>query len=256
MNDKVRTTSLSLRGLKSVALLALIFLFIWATLISCGQKAEEGAPAEETAVVSQEGIINFEGQVKTAVGNYMYVPQVSGFDLYLAGDFDASTLIGKEVKGEGEYTPERPSLLIVNTLEVKDESGTWQSLYTRSEEPTLEDYIDLKAREAYETLENLAYNKNKLWEGKETVKVYGQLEEITKEGQEPVYKIIVLDEKGKQIGRILIDNMTDFARYYLKKLHLYNKFWFYLKVKETVPWRVRRRTRELFHADLVFAGLF
>ena len=100
------------------------------------------------------------------------------------------------------------------------------------------------------------YNKNKLWEGKETVKVYGQLEEITKEGQEPVYKIIVLDEKGKQIGRILIDNMTDFARYYLKKLHLYNKFWFYLKVKETVPWRVRRRTRELFHADLVFAGLF
>ena len=256
MNDKVRTTSLSLRGLKSVALLALIFLFIWATLISCGQKAEEGAPAEETAVVSQEGIINFEGQVKTAVGNYMYVPQVSGFDLYLAGDFDASTLIGKEVKGEGEYTPERPSLLIVNTLEVKDESGTWQPLYTRSEEPTLEDYIDLKAREAYEMLENLAYNKNKLWEGKETVKVYGQLEEITKEGQEPVYKIIVLDEKGKQIGRILIDNMTDFARYYLKKLHLYNKFWFYLKVKETVPWRVRRRTRELFHADLVFAGLF
>ena len=256
MIGKIGGTYHRVKGLKLFFLMILSFLFVLGTLTSCGQKAEEEAPAEETGIVAKEGVITFEGVVKTAVGNYMYVPQVSGFDLYLSGDFDSSTLIGKEVKGEGEYTPERPSLLIVNTLEVKDESGTWQPLYTRSGEPTLEDYIDLKARESYLPLEELAYNKAELWEGKEKVKVYGQLEEITKEGQEPTYRIIVFNDKGKEVGRILIDNLTSFAQYYLKKLHLYDTFWFYLQVKETVPWKVRRRTRELFHAELEFEGLF
>ncbi|MBU1338330.1 MAG: hypothetical protein KKD56_04595 [Acidobacteria bacterium] len=50
--------------------------------------------------------------------------------------------------------------------------------------------------------------------------------------------------------------MTDFADYYIKKLRLFNEFWCYLNVKETVDWGTRRRTRELFHADLLFAGLF
>lgn len=256
MIDKIWTTGRRVKGLKLLFLMTMSFLLVWGTLTSCGQQTEEEASPEETKVTAKEGVITFEGVVKAAVGNYMYVPQVSGFDLYLTGDFDSSTLIAKEVKGEGEYTPERPSLLIVNTLEVKDESGVWQPLYTRSGDPTLEDYIVLKTRESYVALKNLAYNKAELWEGKETVKVFGQLEEITQEGQETSYKIIVLDDKGKEVGRILIDSITPFAQYYLKKLHFYDKFWFYLKVKETVPWRVRRRARELFHAELVFAGLF
>jgi hypothetical protein len=54
----------------------------------------------------------------------------------------------------------------------------------------------------------------------------------------------------------LVDNFTDFGNYYLKKLRLFDKFWFYMNVKETIDWSERRRTREMFHADVVFAGLF
>ena len=47
-----------------------------------------------------------------------------------------------------------------------------------------------------------------------------------------------------------------FAGSTLEKLGHFDKFWFYLDVKETVDWSQRRRTREMFHADVIFAGLF
>ena len=58
------------------------------------------------------------------------------------------------------------------------------------------------------------------------------------------------------ILKILVDNETDFARYYIKKLSLFKEFWFYLEVKTTVDVKVRRKSRELFHADVLFAGLY
>ncbi|MEW5902504.1 MAG: hypothetical protein AB1715_13645, partial [Acidobacteriota bacterium] len=59
-----------------------------------------------------------------------------------------------------------------------------------------------------------------------------------------------------EIGKVLVDGVSDFANYYIKKLRLFDRFWFYLNIKESVDVKVRRRTRELFHADVVFAGLY
>ena len=74
-------------------------------------------------------------------------------------------------------------------------------------------------------------------------------------GQE-TYTIVVLDEKGKEVGKIIVDGATDFAKYYITKLQLFDRFWVYLNIKDTVDAKVRRKTRELFHADLSFAGLY
>jgi hypothetical protein len=53
-----------------------------------------------------------------------------------------------------------------------------------------------------------------------------------------------------------VDSFSDYAQFYLQKLSLFEQFWFYLEVKDTVEWRARRRTREMFHADVLHAGLF
>jgi hypothetical protein len=119
--------------------------------------------------------------------------------------------------------------------------------------------VDTKVREEYDVLKDLDYSKKEGWEGKEKVKIYGKLEKTTVtegEEEEDVYKIIILDGEERQPKRIIVDNLSEFTQYYLKKLRLFDQFWFYLKVKETVDWSARRRSRELFHADVVFAGLY
>jgi hypothetical protein len=68
--------------------------------------------------------------------------------------------------------------------------------------------------------------------------------------------IVLADDKGKEIGRIIVDKVSEFSQYYLKKLRLFDKFWFYLNVKDSVDKKVRAKTKELFHADVLFAGLF
>ncbi len=114
-------------------------------------------------------------------------------------------------------------------------------------------------RQTLQVLKNIAFNKNEGWEGIERAKVYGKLEmETVTEGEEEkeIFRIIVLDEKDDEVGKIIIDNFTDFSQYYKKKLRFFDKLWFYFTVKDTVEWRVRRKTRELFHADVLFNGLF
>jgi len=71
-----------------------------------------------------------------------------------------------------------------------------------------------------------------------------------------VYKIVVVDEEDQEVGKILVDSISDFAQYYVKKLGLFDYFWFYVTVKDTVEWSDRRNSRDLFHADIQFAGLF
>jgi hypothetical protein len=111
--------------------------------------------------------------------------------------------------------------------------------------------MNIAQRDEFETLEKLQYDKAENWEGKGQVKIFGRIES-TETGKQ----IVLTDEKGKDVGMIIIDSVTDFADYYIKKLRLFNEFWCYLNVKETVDWGTRRRTHELFHADLLFAGLF
>ncbi len=82
--------------------------------------------------------------------------------------------------------------------------------------------------------------------------------ETVTEGEEEkeIFRIIVRDALDKEVGKIIVDNFTDFSQYYIKKLKFFDKLWFYFTVKDTVEWKVRRKTRELFHADVLFNGLF
>jgi len=238
---------------RASAFIALTFLAIFLVMgmVSCGT-AEESVGEESPAV--QEGIIEFEGTVKVAVGRYVFIPEARGFDIILQGDIEGGTegLVGKEVKGEGEYTPERPSILIANTLDVKDAGGEYMNIFTKSGDVMAEEWMTQQGREdVFPALEDLEYNKNEGWEGNEKAKVFGQLEQ-----NEDAVNIVLMDDKDREIGRIIVDNINDIADFYIKKLNLFDKFWFYMDVKETVEWSTRRRSRELFHADVLFAGLY
>ncbi len=248
------------KAIQILLLAGLTSLLILGGNLACKKKAEE-APSEEAAP-SKEGIVQFEGTVKTAVGKYMYIPAIPGFDILVQGSLtsgDIQSLIGKEVKGEGEIWPDAPSLLIADTIDVKQAEGQWENVFTRSEDVMLDDYLSLKARDEFKPLEGLSYDKKEGWEGKEKAKIYGKLEkkEIGQgEAKKEMLYIVLVDNKGKESGRIIIDNFTDFVRYYINKLRLFDKFWFYINIKDTVNWKIRRRTKEMFHADVLFAGLF
>ncbi|MFB0566120.1 MAG: hypothetical protein ACETWK_10645 [Candidatus Aminicenantaceae bacterium] len=244
-----------------IGLSLIVILIVAAGSISCKKKAEEEATTEE-GVVIKKGINEFEGVVKVAVGKYFYLPSAKGIDMVFPGTAesgDASTLVDKEVRVRGEFSHDRPSILVVDTVDIKEPEKEWKNIYTRIEEVVLDDYLDSKYRDEFKAFKNIAYNKSEGWEGTEKAKVYGKLEEttVTQAGEEKSsYKIAVLNESGREIGKIIVDNLTDYALYSLKKLKLFDKYWFYFNVKETVDWRIRRRTRELFHADVVFAGLY
>ena len=240
------------RIFRVIGLTSLAFLLVAFAPLSC-QRGEEAETGGEEAV-EQEGITTFEGTVKVVEGKYVFVPEARGFDIVIQGNLETGgmeALVDKQVRGEGEISSERPSILIANTLEIMEEGENWRNVFTRTEDVLLEDFLDLSARGEFEALEDLSYDKKDVWEGKEQVKVYGRLEK-TNGGD----AIAVLDEEGAEIGKVLVDSFTDFGDYYLKKLRLFDKFWFYMSVKETVDWSERRRTREMFHADVVFAGLF
>lgn len=234
-----------------VSLLALVLMVLGQNLVAKESKAATSPQAPAGA--GQE----FEGTVKVGVGKYFYLPSAKGFDIVVQGNIegqDASFLMGKEVRVKGELLEGEPSVLVANSIEVK-EGTLYRTIFTRTESVKVEDYIDLKERAEFPVLTIKGYDKNKDWEGKEKAKIYGKLEKTEAAGSES-YKIVVFDDKGKEVGKILVDQATDFARYYIKKLRLFDKFWFYIKTKDTVDWKTRRQTRELFHADLLFAGLY
>jgi hypothetical protein len=246
----IQTTKL-IKISRVLGLLLLVCLLV-AGPVAC-KKAEEGTEEEGLAV--KEGVIEFEGEVKVTEGKYIYLPKVRGFDLVVQGDLTSGALtdlVGKVIKGHGSFLPETPSVLVVDEIQLKNEAGEFDVVFTRVEDPVLDDYLDMTARDGFETLKDMAYNKAEGWEGKEKAKVYGQLQ-TEEDGAD---KILITDDRGREVGAILVDNMSDFARYYIKKLSLFNQFWFYMNVGETVDWSSRRRSRELFHADVLFAGLY
>jgi len=205
------------------------------------------------AAVAQEQIApeqqTYEGTVKVGFGKYMYLPQARGFDIVTEG-FDAGTLVGKEVRVKGALLADKPSIFRADSVEVKDASGTYTSAYTRTQDVTFGNLLDQEGRSAYAALAIANANNAEDWEGKGQVKVYGRIQQ-----GDPTY-IVLADDKGKEVGKIIVDSMTDYAKFYVQKLRLFDKFWFYIGVKETIERRERSRTKELFHADIVFAGLY
>jgi hypothetical protein len=212
--------------------------------------AQEVTPAESQEETGAAAITEFEGTVKLGLGKFFYLPAAKGYDVIVQGTIqgqEANFLTDKEVRVKGSISKDEPQVFIADSIEVKTASGQYETVFTRTEEPVLDEYIGARARAEFPAVGTLAYNKSEEWEGKGKAKVYGQLVDNA---------IVVRDDKDKEVGKILVDNITEFARYYINKLRLFDKFWFYLNIKETVDWNVRRRTRELFHADVVFAGLY
>lgn len=233
-------------------MILLAFLLVVFGSLAC-KKAEQEATGEEGAG-QKEGVLSFEGTVKLVVGKYVFLPEASGFDIVVQGNLESGEIEGlldKEIRGEGEISTEVPSILIADTIEVMGDTGLWTNVFTRTEDLVLEDFLDLNDREEYVILDDLSYDKKDLWEENLKARVYGRLEK-----SDSGDAIVALDAEGKEIGKVLLDSYTDFCQFYLGKLGNFDEFWFYLNVKETVDWSQRRRTREMFHADAVFAGLF
>ena len=214
---------------------------------ACGTAEQDASKIE----ADQKGVIEFEGTVRVAVGKYVFVPEAGGFDIVVQESLETE-LEGNQVRGEGTIDEENPSVLIADTLEIKDEAENWRNIFTRTEEAVLDDYVDLDQREEFLFLEGLAYNKKDVWEGKEKAKIYGEYSE-----DEAGKELIVYNQEGdEKIGSLIVDNISDFALFYMRKLRLFNKSYFYIEIKDTVDWSVRSRTREMFHADIVCIGLF
>lgn len=222
----------------AVLILGLAVLVAVAGAVACQKKAE--SPTAEAAMTVTE----FEGTVRAALGRYMYLSSAQGFDIILPG-FDAAPLVGETIKVKGNLLADYPSLFLADTVE---RGG--QTIYTRTQEFQVDDFVAMPVREAVAPLTISGTNKPEEWEGKGDGKVYGQLQ------KGDVNYIVLTDDKGKETAKIIVDSVSTYADYYITKLRLFDKFWFYLKIKDTVDRRVRTRTKEIFHADVFDVGLF
>ncbi len=220
-----------------------------------GQAQQAEAPAPEVSGI-KEGLNDVAGTVKFGLGKYFFIPTVQGFDIVVMGQVDggdAAALVGKEVKIKGDFNREKPNLLVAQTIDVKESANQWKNVYTTTDKNSPPDYFDQKVRGDYQELKITNLNKSEDWEGKGKGKVFGKLVPgPNNQGN----AISIVDEKGKEVAKIIVDNATEFANYYIKKLRLFDTFWFYFNIKDSVDKKLRAKNKEIFHADVVFAGLY
>jgi hypothetical protein len=221
-----------------IMILCLAVLAGFAGSVACQKKAE--TPAAE----AQKALSEFEGTVRAGLGRYMYLSTAQGFDIVLPG-FDAATVVGKTIKVKGSLLTDHPPVFLADSVE----SGG-QTTYTRSQEFQAEDFVEMKAREAVPALTITGITKPEEWEGKGQGKVYGQLQ------KGDVNHIVISDDKGKELAKIVVDSVSTYSNYYIQKLRLFDKFWFYVKVKDSVDKKDRTKTKAIFHADVFGVGLF
>jgi hypothetical protein len=222
-----------------ILILSLAVLVAFAGTAACQKKAETAVAEVQTSVTE------FEGTVRAALGRYMYLSTASGFDIVLPG-FDAATLAGKTVKVKGNLLLDHPPVFLADSVE----TSPGVSAYTRNQEFQAEDFIEMKVREGVPALKITGVAKADEWEGKGTAKVYGKLV------KGDVNYIVLADEKGKDMAKIIVDSVSTYSNYYIQKLRLFDEFWFYLNVKDSVDARTRTRSKEIFRADVVGAGLY
>jgi hypothetical protein len=222
-----------------ILILSLAVLTAFFGTVACQKKA--GTPAAEAVKIVTE----FEGTVRAALGRYMYLSTAQGFDIVLPG-FDAATLLGKTVKVKGNLLVEHPPVFLADSVE----TGPGQTVYTRTQDFQAEDFVEMKAREAVPALTITGIAKPEEWEGKGEGKVYGALQ------KGDVNAIVLTDDKGKEQARIIVDSVSIYSNYYIQKLRLFDKFWFYLKIKDSVDKTIRLKTKQIFHADVFGAGLY
>jgi len=232
-------------------ILAVVFLMAGGIV---GQEKTEAAKAGGEQAAPAKASSEFEGTVKIGLGKYFYLPSAQGFDIAVQGQIesgDASKLTGKDIKVKGELLADKPSIFRADSIEMKDASGSFRNVFTRTQDLVLDDYLDPQTRDGFQELRITNALKNEEWEGKGKVRIYGKIQK----GTTPA-TILLTDEKNKEVGKIIIDTFTDYADYYMNKLRLFGTFWFYLDIKDTVDKKVRTKSRELFHADIIFCGLY
>ena len=221
-----------------ILILSLALVAVFSGTVACQKKAE--SPAAQVI----KTVTEFEGTVRAALGRYMYLSTAQGFDIVLPG-FDAATLLGKTIKVKGNLLVDHPPVFLADTVETGG-----QTVYTRTQDFQAEDFIEMKAREAVPALTITGVSKPEEWEGKGEGKVYGTLQ------KGDVNLIVLSDDKGKELAKIIVDSLSTYTNYYIQKLRLFDKFWFYLKIKDSVEAKTRLRTKEIFHADVFGAGLY
>jgi len=238
------------KGMRFFTLGILAVLLVASGNIAC--KKEAAQPAEAQQAAAPAPVNEYEGPVKVGVGKYLYVPQAQGYDIVVQGQMTpaSSELVDKVIKVKGEMKIERPSLYIAASIELKEGEGQYRSIFTRTEEPVLSDFFEPKSRDAYQAVNISNINKSEDWEGKEKILVHGKMQKGA------VNHIIIYDAKDKEIGKVILDSITDFADYYHAKLRLFSKHAFYLNFKSSVEKKDRAKNKEMFHADLVYTGLY
>jgi len=241
-----------------IAVGALSVLFLISGSVAC-KKAETPAAGEAAAPVKEgsnlaEGVNEIAGTVKSALGKYFYVSQMPGYDVVAVGAIeggDASALLGKDIKAKVVFNREFAGFLVAQSIEIKESETQFKSVFTGTETALPPDAFSQKARADYAELAISNITKSADWEGKGKAKVRGKLVAGTT-GQ----AISVLNAEDKEIGKIIVDSMSEYANYYVKKLRLFDTFWFYLDIKDSVPANQRAKNKEMFHADVVFTGLY
>jgi hypothetical protein len=230
--------------------------------IGCKKGAEEtmtlqeaAALAEEAGLTIKEGVNEIKGTVKTALGNYFYLPQVPGFDIAVTGQVqggDATALVDKEVVVKALFNRQDPNLLVAQSIDIQD-GAVATNVYTSTDPAAPADHLTQTARGEYPELVLTGINKSEEWEGKGKGKVRGKL--VSGPNNQGLW-ISVLDASDKEIGKVIVDSKTNYAEYYLKKLRLFDTYHFYLTVKESVARNLRAKAREMFHADVIAVGLY
>jgi len=237
------------------ALAALVLVFGGA---AC-KKAEAPAAGEKAAPVKEdsnltEGVNDIAGTVKSALGKYFYVSQMPGYDIVAAGPIeggDASALMGKDIRAKVVFNREFPGFLVAQSIDIKESETQYRSVFTSAEAAPPADVFAQKSRADYPALTITAITKSADWEGKGKGKVRGKLVAGT-DGQ----AISVLNDENKEIGKVIIDSISEYANYYVKKLRLFDTYWFYLDIKDSVPANQRAKNKEMFHAAVAFTGLY
>ncbi|MBN1938169.1 MAG: hypothetical protein JW843_01185 [Candidatus Aminicenantes bacterium] len=243
--------------------LGLMAFLVFTSVVSCEKKTAESEAAlgEAVAQVTDAGLAivvglnTVDGTVKNAFGNYFFMDEVPGFDIVVNGPVqgELTGLIGKAVRVKGLFNKDLPNLLVAQSIEIKESDTQLTGVYSSADAAAPADFFNQKTRTEYPDLALTKFDKNADWEGKGKGKVFGIF--LPGADDKPAH-ISVLGANGKEIGKVIVDSQTSFATFYMEKLKLFEKTWFYLNIKESVERRARTRNREMFHADLVFVGLY
>ena len=247
----------------AVGICVVAIMMISAGGIACKKAPQPGEKTEavaavppETVTTIKEGVNELAGTVKSALGKYFYISQHPGFDFVAEGpvdNADTAALLNKEVKVKAVFNRETPSLLIAQSIDIKESDIQFKNVFTKAETAVPADYFSQKVRPEYAALKISNITKSEDWEGKGKGKVEGK---PIAGADGKITGISIFGKDGKEIGKVIVDGISEFATYYIKKLRLFDSFWFYLNIKDSVAKNLRPKNKELVHADIVFTGLY